>query len=1591
MAIKARAQKTLTKIFDGSGVFSIIITNENTSIPISNQGLPLNYSSTPTDAYVYSGTSLLTPVTSNPEAGQYTLTASGENISAGLITINGNHASVANASNMSVGKDTYSITLTASGKDFLGNPFSAQKKQVITPLKRGDDATSYWENVTSSVITKDVKGNMTPDSTTVSAVYQSGMADPDSYSAIFKVYLKNGINFSTTPDYTSSSPEQSYKIVPNSDTNDIKVEMYDATGTSLLDIQTIPIISQANGVISTKIVYTVTSSQSQPDDSANWSDTVPTVGKGQYLWTKTTFYYTDGSNVVAYSMGSNGKDGASASLLTLTSDSQAFTFDSDGKTPLPTTQTITLTANLQNVTGTATFVATPYSGTAAGTPIILGGTGNVRTITVSQFGSTYDSVVIKATLGSLIDTETIHKLSNGGTGKDAISGWLTNEAITLQADSNGNVPSFTSATGSFVVYNGTSQVTGLTVTQSGATGITLSISGMNYSVTGMSQDNGYVDLSVTNAGVTITKRLTVSKSKAGATGANGTSVVNSTTPPSNPTEGQWWNDLSVTPNILKVYQKGSWIPYRIDAINLVAGSVKTDNLAADVLLASNVKYTNSNGTTTNLQTFDFDGIKTLLSDSNGNTYSSMDTAVSSTQSWTSLSKQVNSLGQINQLFNTEFSPDFAGWNVGVPNTSGKFTATTPLSSDTSWSLSSEKFDGSNVLLNTYGSGYSSINSGLIPIGGNVLSILAMEAYSSSSYNGTVTASLRFYYYDSNQNYISSTLKDSSKISSWTRLTASATSPSNAAYVVVAFVTNGSVGTSSYSQPIMVFSGSIGDYVQGNYNNNARVLAIETSASQFQVKISGDVTKAQSTADTANNTINNLSVGGRNLLLGTSVSITGVGNNSTNGNFNAQGAIWNLAGGKKVSDLYNQYGSSGYLTISFDWVASGSTISGTFNPQWNNTPWGGLSISGGVKTSSTNTSGHYENSVTLSTGGYSTGTATGVMFRQDNLQGNITISNLKLESGNQATDWTPAPEDVQSGISSAQTSADTANTNLSNASQSGIRYLRFRGEGNTDNQASHFGNISVFNTVGTDILSGKTATTVGNPTISGNGLGAATDGKYNTTYTGIEYNATNHEQYIMFDLGSLRYDVNKIEIGMWTTTRTYYGVKAQSSTDGNTWQTIYVGNITPNQLVGNSTTGQVVGTTISFGMDTSTVLKVAADNYTLGIDANGNLISGITGNTQSITIKGAMIHLDGNTVVDQGFFSLWNGQYGSTTIDSTGMEVVTGKAKTKFGDGAMSLISAAGENIGWIGRQVDSVYSNLDFLTIGLNGWQTTAPGDEHYDKDPNNPDAFYGGDGIIFGISTVGGGYLPLLMYNTPLAASYRSGIAGWMFTQPIVGGIDIYGDNMKADNTVSWRFKNLNTRGFTYPFLTSQQADNANANTGIILGSGTMYFYGGNNAVMSIRQNGFGYYDAQKFGSGGSALYMAGDGALIAHSSATKYKTNIVRSSTTELGDKLLTLDLASWNDKDEDRQLKEYNETGKRTDYAIDMDGARYYGLIAEDLVKADLEEFVVRNPITGSVETIQYDKIGVAWIPLVRQQRDMINQLKFEIEKIKEKINE
>lgn len=143
---------------------------------------------------------------------------------------------------------------------------------------------------------------------------------------------------------------------------------------------------------------------------------------------------------------------------------------------------------------------------------------------------------------------------------------------------------------------------------------------------------------------------------------------------------------------------------------------------------------------------------------------------------------------------------------------------------------------------------------------------------------------------------------------------------------------------------------------------------------------------------------------RNLLIGTATPASITGNNAANQTKNT----YYIANGMSAYTLYQKYGST--FTLSYDWsiTDTASAYTGQMQQQFNWNPWGFGDV---TNFSSSNTSGHKVTTFTLSNS--SDNTAIGLAFRLVNVPNTstITVSNMKLEKGNIATDWTPAPEDT----------------------------------------------------------------------------------------------------------------------------------------------------------------------------------------------------------------------------------------------------------------------------------------------------------------------------------------------------------------------------------------------------------------------------------------------------------------------------------------------------------------------------------------------------------------------------------------------------
>lgn len=249
-----------------------------------------------------------------------------------------------------------------------------------------------------------------------------------------------------------------------------------------------------------------------PTPEEDYENAYPT-----YTGTYSDFNVEGSDNPKDYTWArSIGNTGESAKTLILSTSSNTVKINQDSSIQ---SDTITLQANMQNMAGTATFSAIPYIGTTPQTAIILGGAGNTRTFSTSSWNKNWTSLVVTATFESFIDKQTIISVKEGKDGADSITGLLTNESVTLPADKDGIVESFSEASGRFKIFDGLSDVTGKNVayTLKNSSGGTFNINASTgvYNMTAMSKDSAIAVFEATYKNIKIEKILSVAKSKAG--------------------------------------------------------------------------------------------------------------------------------------------------------------------------------------------------------------------------------------------------------------------------------------------------------------------------------------------------------------------------------------------------------------------------------------------------------------------------------------------------------------------------------------------------------------------------------------------------------------------------------------------------------------------------------------------------------------------------------------------------------------------------------------------------------------------------------------------------------------------------------------------------------------------------------------------------------------------------------------------------------------------------------------------------------------------------------------------------------------------
>lgn len=316
------------------------------------------------------------------------------------------------------------------------------------------------------------------------------------------------------------------------------------------------------GVRSTSVTYQ-SSSSGTTIPTGVWSSSIPSVSAGKYLWTRTVIEYTDDTSSTLYSvskMGGNGTDGKGIKSIT---EYYLASASSSGVT----TSTSGWTTKIQMITTSKKYLwnyeVTHYTDDTSTTtsPCIIGvygdegATGNgIQSITNYYLATASGSDVTTDTSGWTTTVQTIsaakkylwnyevvtytngnqsetaphiigvygdqgkpgkdgHDGEDGVDGTDGISMILSNEAVALPCDIEGNPLDYSPATGTAYVYKGASDVSASatwTVSWSGMTG-TWTASSRTYKVTGMTADVGKLTIKAVYSGTTLTKVFTVTK------------------------------------------------------------------------------------------------------------------------------------------------------------------------------------------------------------------------------------------------------------------------------------------------------------------------------------------------------------------------------------------------------------------------------------------------------------------------------------------------------------------------------------------------------------------------------------------------------------------------------------------------------------------------------------------------------------------------------------------------------------------------------------------------------------------------------------------------------------------------------------------------------------------------------------------------------------------------------------------------------------------------------------------------------------------------------------------------------------------------
>lgn len=930
---------------------------------------------------------------------------------------------------------------------------------------------------------------------------------------------------------------------------------------------------------------------------------------------------------------------------------------------------------------------------------------------------------------------------------------------------------------------------------------------------------------------------------------------------------------------------------------------------------------------------------------------------------------VNGLGQTNQLMNTEFTPDFQSWTQ--VSTAYRTTGNTK--------------NGSNVVKVVADDGdylYQdvAVSAGVVSFS----SIMEVDDGLSGSFRFCIN------FRDSNHNYVSAGgttwgTNNTGALGYTLQKVEDIAVPSGAAYVRINYQFRGT-GVARFLQPMLVFESTVGAYVQGNYNNNDALAKVKLTADEASAALTkltnadGIITKAQAdiqaNADAitqkVSKTVYDKNTGDLTQAISKAQS-TADGAVSTVGNYQTSN---DKRVGAAESAISQNADNIALKVAKTDYDNNNSQLDNRFT-KVEATADGASTTVGKLQTTVNNLGQINQLFNTEFSPDFEGWSQVSTAYRTT---GNTRYGSNVVKVVNDDGDYLYQDVPVGSGLVSFSTFMqvdDGINGNfrfIINFRDSNHEYISSAGNTWGPNNTAYLNytlqkleNIAVpagaafvrvqFQFRGTGVARFLQPILVFNSTV-----GSYVQGNYNN-------NAA---------LAQVKITADSIS-----------NFVRDSS-----------GNISSNFQTALSKTSIITGSTLATSIQTQTSSQISSAIT----DNNGKIISLINQDTSGVQIAGKNIVLNGDTTVTGDFYAK-GGNFTNLNASNITVGTLNGNQVNITNLNASNIVSGAisGANLnidlntGQVqfqkGRIFKSDYTtdiNIDqgYISTADSNTRVLLKGGQMQFVAPNVFDLqntpylkVYNGTGgnSFAGANLSGRDYIALYnsanvsnVFDAPVGTELFSGISTgqastgkWVPTK--VGGAD-RGVIISGGRTDGW----LIVERSPYIFVGSDA--NGTSAYGNRVYVHADYFH-----VPTVYSHG---------GSTGANVYVASDGALLKSSSATKYKTNIEHETDSIQGDQLLTIDPATWNDKFESEQLEQYHETGVEPERKINMEGKRYYGIIAEDLVKAGLEELVTRNEETDEVEGVEYSKIGVALIPIIRDLRNKLNEQAVEIERLKDK---